>query len=266
MITPRSRVLSFSMIVYTVQWMERFEAYYRIWTPVYALGTDLTAFRSTLLEEDRPYDNAEELGPGGEPYTQEDQADGYAQYALYWYAEFEWELRQFMTRHGGMWLFSDGTTETAVADAVYRISWHINPFNERDQSFLRGVLQDVRGHEMHGFLQAVARTHIGQVACAQWINWLRNCSCKWSEPVSRNQEHFPTSRHEARIAPECQVHCVIEACGDYCDLIDQEWRKIADWYHLDEPIRRGRSPEELYAEWQSSHVRRGTLDESPAGK
>src|SRR5947209_2289942 len=40
-----------------VAWVERFEAYYRLWTPIYALGADLTAYRATLLEDDRPYDH-----------------------------------------------------------------------------------------------------------------------------------------------------------------------------------------------------------------
>jgi hypothetical protein len=249
-----------------VQWVERFEAYYRIWTPAYALGADLTAFRSTLLEEDRLYDGAEEPGPGGEPYTQEGQADGYAQYALYRYAEFEWELRQFMTRHGGMWLLSDDSAETAVVDAVYRVSWHVTPFNERDRSFLRGVLQDVRDREMHGFLQNLARSDIGRATYIEWMDWLKDCACRWSEPSVPDPEHFRTHRHQAGIARECQVHRVIEACGDYCDLIDQEWRKIADWYHLDQPICRGRSSEELYAEWRSHRPRRGTPEESPTSE
>lgn len=88
-----------------VAWVERFEAYYRLWTPVYALGADLTACRSTLLEVDRPYDRAPGTsGPDDPGYTQEEQAQGYARFALYRYAIFEFELRQFMVRYGGLWL------------------------------------------------------------------------------------------------------------------------------------------------------------------
>jgi hypothetical protein len=39
-----------------VEWLGRFDAMYRIWTPVHGIGADLTAFRSTLLDEDRPWD------------------------------------------------------------------------------------------------------------------------------------------------------------------------------------------------------------------
>jgi len=41
-----------------------------------------------------------EVDPG---YSQEEQAEGYASFALYHYALFEWELRQFVTECGGLW-------------------------------------------------------------------------------------------------------------------------------------------------------------------
>jgi hypothetical protein len=37
-------------------WIDRFAAYYRIWSPVNGLGADLTAYRSTLLESDKVWD------------------------------------------------------------------------------------------------------------------------------------------------------------------------------------------------------------------
>ncbi len=40
-----------------VEWLARFEAMYQIWTPLTGLGNDLTAYRSTLLEEGRPWDS-----------------------------------------------------------------------------------------------------------------------------------------------------------------------------------------------------------------
>jgi hypothetical protein len=43
------------------------------------------------------------------------------------------------------------------------------------------------------------------------------------------------------------VHQVILACHKYCDLIDREWRMVADWYHLDVPSARFRvGGEDLY--------------------
>ena len=37
----------------------------------------------------------------------EDQARGYVRNALYAYAWYLLEVRGFMTRHGGLWIFSD---------------------------------------------------------------------------------------------------------------------------------------------------------------
>jgi hypothetical protein len=45
-----------------INWSERFEDYYRVWTCAYALAGDLSAYRSTLLEADRPWDRPDEPG------------------------------------------------------------------------------------------------------------------------------------------------------------------------------------------------------------
>lgn len=110
-----------------VKWVERFEAYYRIWTPVGKLAADLEAAIDTRLEPD--HDTVPWDPDSDEPYDREDQALGYARYALHAYAWFQLELHDFMTRHGGLWLFSDQTVETEIADTVYRIGWH-NPLNQ----------------------------------------------------------------------------------------------------------------------------------------
>jgi hypothetical protein len=237
-----------------VQWVERFEAYNRLWTPIYALGADLTAYRSTLLESDRPYDRAAGTnGPDDAGYTQEMQAEGYGRFALYRYASFEWHQQQFMNRYGGLWLLSSGEAESAVSEAVYQITWHITPFNERDESWLRSAIQDTR-QELDGFLQYLSRTTEGQARHQEWQDWLKTCTCTWTEPPDSELEYFPTRRHHDGIADDCQVHRVIEACAVYCDVIDRDWRKIADWYHLDDQVRRGRSSEDLYNEWNTTRV------------
>ena len=59
-------------------------------------------------------------------------------------------------------MLSEPDIETAVSDAVYRISWHVNPFNERDQSFLRTVIDETPNQELHGFLERLASTELGK--------------------------------------------------------------------------------------------------------
>jgi hypothetical protein len=234
-----------------VEWLRRFEAYYRLWTPISGLGNDLTAYRMTLLEPDKPWDRRfGTRGPDDPGYSQEEQAEGFARFALYHYARYQWELQQFVIRYGGLWLLSDGETEQAVADAVYRIFWHTTG-NERDDSFLRTVIQDTPDQELHGFLERLAATEIGQTTHREWQEWVATCECVWTLDALSDEENFPTWHHHEGIHEHCQIHGVIEACGDYLDLIDQDWLKIADWYHIDEPIRRGVQAEQLYAQLRS---------------
>ena len=237
-----------------VHWIERFEAYYRLWTPIYALAADLTAYRSTLLENPRPYDRRYGTESSDDPgHSQEEQAEGYARYALAHYARFEWGLRRFLTQHGGLWMLSEPRVEQDVADAVYRISWHVNPFNERDQSFLRTLVDETPNQELHSYLERLAGSELGCQIEHEWLEWCASCECVWDQIRSTDDAYFPSARTEAGISNECQVHSVIEACGRYCELVDLDWQKIADWYHLDDTVRTERaSAERLYSAWRRS--------------
>ena len=215
-----------------VHWVERFESYYRLWTPIYALGADLTASRSTMLEVDRPFDRAgRDDDPADVGYSQEDQATGYAAFALYRYASFLWELQQFMIRHGGLWLFASPETEIAARDAIYRIGWHVTPFNERDDSWLRQIIGQNPQREMHPFLSRLTDTAIGRATHEEWLQWINSCECTWELAVE-DGEYFPTSERHISVDVDCQMHQAISACNTYCRLIDREWYKVADWYQL----------------------------------
>lgn len=234
-----------------VQWVERFEAYYRIWTPAWALGAELTAYRSTLLEPDRPYDREPgTFGPDDPGYTQEKQAEGYAVYALYRWAWLQWHQRQFMLQHGGMWLLSTTEAETKAGDLLYEIDWHVTVFNERDQSWLRNLVSQTRGQELDHFQSMLTSTVTGTERLGEWLIWCGACQCTWDTNAD-TEGRWPTSATEPGIAETCQLHKVVAACDVYCALIDDEWLKIADWYHLDATYRRGVRSEEMYREWRT---------------
>ncbi len=233
-------------------WLERFAAYYRIWSPINGLGADLTAYRSTLLERDEVWDRKFGTDAPDDPgYSKDEQAEGYASCALYHYAHFEWQLRQFETLFGGQWLLSDADAEQAVADAVYRIFWHTH-WNERDQSYLRGLIAEAPDQELHDFLQGLRATELGRTTEQEWQEWAGSCRCTWQTGATSEQEYFPTARHHQGISEDCQLHKVVEACGDYLDLIGQDWNRLADWFHLNEEARRGISAERLYADWRAT--------------
>lgn len=194
-----------------VQWVERFEAYYRIWTPAYALAEDLQAAIDTYLEE--PADHYPWDPNSAEPYDPIKQAQGYGHSALYWLAQFHLEVRRFRSKHGGLWLLSDVQVEQDVADAVYRIGWH-NDLSDGDESFLRRLLADSRHEEAEHFWNVLQGFSRGLEINRRWQAMIRQ-----GVGVETGEEKS-----------QSQVWLTIAACRDYCRMIDEDWLRIADWY------------------------------------
>jgi hypothetical protein len=231
-----------------VEWLARFEAMYRIWTPLTGVGNDLTAYRSTLLEEDRPWDHA--TGPyvgDGTGTSQEAQAAGYVTFALAHFAQFLVELRDLETRFGGVWLLPEAQAETDLREAVHR-AMLASPNNERDDSFLRSTLVGVPGREMHGFLQALAGTKAGRDTHGEWQAWAGTCQCSWELGSRGGRGFFPTHLSHSGISDQCDMHILIAVCNDYCLVLDDAWDAIADWYHdVPKPARADSTAEEITA-------------------
>jgi hypothetical protein len=204
-----------------VSWVERFEAMYRLWTPIYAFGADLTAYRSTQI---RPDDIPADM-------SVEEQADGYVAFALHHFARVLVESRRFERRYGGLWLLSDAQAEQELADALYRIGWH-TPNNERDDSYLRQLVDE--DSEVHPFLESIDRDSVGRAILHEWQTWTAECSCVWT-PSGDKRALFPTAQTYERISRRCGLHAVVRACSDFCLLLDDDWHRIADWYHLPSP-------------------------------
>ncbi len=237
-----------------VAWMDRFEAYYSMWTPVYALAASISAYRSTLLEEDRPWDRGS-TPEEPEGYTQERQAEGYGSEALFWLTEYLVELQRFRTRFGGLWLLSSKQADSDLADAAYLIHYRA-PFSERDESFLRkvydvadGILDRFRMFENDD--PYFADLHV------LWQRFLATCQCEWFLEEAPERGHFHTYRTVPSIDEACQPHLLIASANSYCTLIDYEWDLIADWYHIGEPRRVGVDGAQLYEEFRESARQRG---------
>jgi len=113
------------------------------------------------------------------------------------------------------------------------------------------LIDETPGQELHGFLTRLASSDLGRATHQEWQDWCASCECTWTAGATEGE--LPTSRNQQGVSDECQVHHVVAACTDYCELIDADWRKIADWYHLKgDQIRRGKTAEEMYAEWRST--------------
>lgn len=211
-----------------VQWVERFEAYYRIWTPVSGLEADLRA--AIQLSREEPADHVPWDPNSAEAFDPDEYVNMYLTNALCHYTRFRLELRRFEGRHGGLWLLSDADVEQQVADAIYRIGWH-NNILEEDDAWLRRHLGDARHEEDDHFVHLLASTTTGTMIHRKWQAYGRTCTCQ-------DLEHGD--------GPQCQVHMTIAACDDYMRLIDEDWMRIADWYRPGSTPRRGVEARELY--------------------
>lgn len=209
-----------------VQWVERFEAYNRIWTPVWALGADLEAALHTYGEqpaEHPPWDQQSD-----KPWDPVARAQEYARDALYDYASYHLELKRFKSRHGGMWLMSSPEVETETSDAIYRIGWQ-NSFTRDEDALLRRTLADSRLEENDHFWRILLSTSAGQRIHDAWQELVRDGVGREGE--DRNASH---------------AWLTIEACQDYCRLIDEDWVRIADWYRPESKPSRGVNAKDLY--------------------
>lgn len=222
-----------------VAWVERFEAYFRIWTPVYALAADLEAALAMYKEE--PADHLPWDPNSDQPFDPMHEAWGYARSALYRYTQFLLEIKRFMSRHGGMWLFSESKRENEISDTIYRINWH-NPINEENDSWLRRALATTQLEEAHPFYGQLKASTQGEMIHGIWQRFVRD-------------------GHDAEVAGDAtasQVHSTIAACKEYVAALDEEWLLIADWYAPGSTKPSGVSATELYADHVAAIKKNGS--------
>lgn len=238
-----------------VAWMDRFEAYYAMWTPIYATASSIAAYRSTMLEEDRPYDR-EPTPEDPDGYTQELQAQGYGSQGLFFFAEYLAERRRFRTKFGGLWLLTSKTADSDIADASFLVHYR-SPFSDRELSFLVRKYYEAAG-EMHSFRLFEEGDSYFIGLHDLWQRFLATCSCTWDAGKPPERGHFHTHRTVPTIDEGCQPHQVVSAANDYCVIIDDEWDLIADWYHIGEPRRTNVDGGTLYADLRERERRKGT--------
>lgn len=213
-----------------VHWLTRFETYFTLWTPLYGMAADLTAYRETIFNFEQPPPTSEDEDHNPQRRRQV-QAEGYAQFALYHFASALAAEQRFVARFGGLWLLSSPEAELEVRNAVHAMR-QLGPMNERDHSWLRALMAQAQD-ELHPFLSGLRSDGIGRATWEEWSDALARCGCTWqASDRDEGVEYHPTARYVAGIRPDCQAHQLVEASARYCEVIEHEWLKVADWYHV----------------------------------
>ncbi len=180
-----------------VDWLPRFERYYRVWTAVSSLDGDLRAGLAQLRAE-----NA-------------DDADYFARKSLYYNARFLHELLLYQDERGGLWILPDPASEQLVADAVWMIRKPTS-LTEVDESMLR--LATAEWAELALFFQATYRDAALKRITASWQEWLRSCACDLGSP-----------------SDGCAVHQCLHWTAIFISTLDAQWDTLADWYEITRP-------------------------------
>jgi hypothetical protein len=179
-----------------IDWLERHQAYRRVWTPIAALRDDLVVLLQLLRSDAEWADIADRV-----------------MNQLWRYAQFLRELDHFVHDYGGLWILADVESEVAAADAIRRIAWHV-PYGEADNSWLRLTLGETPAEELDVFIDRVYPVERGKEMMTVWLDWTKTCNCELDAPDPNR----------------CEPHRWMSACDEFIRLIDKDWYRVADYY------------------------------------
>jgi hypothetical protein len=182
-----------------VDWVKRFEIYYRIW-----LHISRTIYALHLALE-RPR----------EPDRSREECEQWARMALYHYARVLTELESFEQQYGCLWILPDSEAEANVATAAWGIQ--VGPFEEATAPYGSSILRlSLRTFpESVEFVEATYANAVLQKTTESWEEWLSQCKCAKPQRYHRQK---------------CLVRMFLEFLGTYLMEMDAQWDILADWY------------------------------------
>jgi hypothetical protein len=177
---------------------KQFQYYYRVFTPMGAVGSDLIEY---LIRRNREPDM---------PPTNEILDD-----AIWYYAQWQLAVTRFIADLGGNWIAS---TPDAEADIVERLAdaERLLPFGDWDASLLRLALLKAAHGERVTFERHLQQDKLRLRFRRRLRTWVERCDCNLRRPKLKT----------------CEPHQAITAMEQFTILIDREWYRLATWYHL----------------------------------
>lgn len=184
-----------------INWLDRYERYYGVWTCLYALRADLIAVLELRAELEDPDQRevASTLYPA------------FIRSSLYWYARSQLNVHNFVLSRGGIWIFPRAEDTRAISDDIGAV-WHTSPFETDLDSWLARCVSRSPERLYDGFLELIKTEGRGTEAVMIWEDWTRQCHCK------------------VPIDPFCKLHRMITACWDYVERVEASWYQVAEWY------------------------------------
>jgi hypothetical protein len=177
---------------------EQFRYYYRVFTPMGAVGADLNAYLIYRHRDPNPDHRPTELIDA----------------ALYRYAQWQLAIERFVRDLGGNWIASTPDTEADLVAALDTAQRRL-PFGDRDDSLLRLSLLDAPHGERVTFERHLRSGNLYYRFHRRLKRWVERCDCNPRRPKRA-----------------CEPHQVIRATRQFTILVDQEWYRLAKWYEL----------------------------------
>lgn len=176
---------------------EQFRYYYRIFTPMSGVGADLEAYLAWRFRV-----------PDG-PWP-----DHLLDAAIWQCARWEVALERFIQDLGGNWIASSPDAEADLVE-LQDVARRRLPFGDWDASLLRLALLGAPHGEREPFEQHLRDRKLQRRYRDRMRTWTLRCDCNLRRPKK-----------------SCEPHQVIRAIQDFTILVDREWYRLANWYHL----------------------------------
>jgi hypothetical protein len=173
---------------------EQFKHYFRIFSPVNAVGADLNVY---LIRRWR------------EPDV---NVDKYLLNLLWRWGQWELALSRFVSELGGNWIASSAEQEEAMVTAEYTARLLL-PFGDQEASELRVAMVSAGG-ELGPLVKVLGKRKVN-LWTHRLSEWASTCDCNPRRPKKK-----------------CEPHGLIKHCQDFTITVEREWYRLSAWYQL----------------------------------